>query len=61
MKTWKDLLDYLSSLDEITLLEKLNIYSFDLVNRFEDFIEDKKEELLNELDEIEEEEEQEWK
>lgn len=53
MKTWNDLIDYLKSIDEVTLLEKLNLYSDDIVNRFEDIIELRKEELLDELDEEE--------
>ena len=37
-------------LDEITILEILNIHSYDLVQRFEDLIEDNQEKLERELE-----------
>ena len=49
MLTFKDLKDRLKSLDEITLLEVLNISSEDLVERFEDLIELRFDELHDEL------------
>jgi hypothetical protein len=43
--TFNDLKDRLRSLDEVTLLELLNLTSDDIVDRFEDLIEDKQEQL----------------
>jgi hypothetical protein len=40
-------------LDEVSLLEVLDISSEDIVNRFEDFIEDREEELTLELEDYE--------
>lgn len=37
-------------LDEVTLLELLNIHSVDLVERFEDVIEDKQDKLEREIE-----------
>jgi hypothetical protein len=37
-------------LDEVTLLELLNITSYDLVERFEDLIEERYEHLCNEIE-----------
>lgn len=45
---WQDINDRLKQLDEVTLLELLEISSEDLVERFQDFIE-------NKIDKIEEE------
>lgn len=57
-----DVLDFCRSLDEITLLEKLEISSEDIVDRFQDKIELFLEEFEQELVTTEEldEEEQEW-
>lgn len=43
--TFEELKERLSMLDEVMLLEVLNIHSADLVERFEDEIEDKLEQL----------------
>jgi hypothetical protein len=43
--TFNDLKDRLRGLDEVTLLELLNLTSDDIVDRFEDLIEDKQEQL----------------
>ena len=43
--TIEELKEKLAMLDEVTLLEILNIHSVDLVERFEDYIEDKQEKL----------------
>jgi hypothetical protein len=48
--TFKDLCDKLKQLPEIDLLEVLEIDSEDLVNRFEDFIESKRDYLEDELE-----------
>lgn len=37
-------------LDEVTLLELLNIHSYELVQRFEDLIEDNQDKLERELE-----------
>ena len=50
MLTFKELKDRLVQLDEITLLELLNLSSEDLVDRFEDVIEDRFDQLYNEVD-----------
>lgn len=47
--TLEELKERLSMLDEITLLELLNIHSDELVERFEDVIEDKQDKLEKEL------------
>jgi|TARA_R110002167_G_scaffold543_6_gene2449 hypothetical protein len=47
--TIADISDRLKHLDEITLLEVLDISSEDLVERFQDLIEDRAEELEEEL------------
>ena len=54
MNTWQDIIDYLKSLDEVTLLEKLQLYSEDIVDRFEDIVESKQDELSQEIDELKE-------
>jgi hypothetical protein len=46
--TFKDLCDKLKQLPEIDLLEVLEISSEDLVHRFEDFIESKRDYLEDE-------------
>jgi len=48
--TFNELCEELTKLDEITLLEVLDISSEDLVNKFQDRIEDKQEELTTDLD-----------
>lgn len=47
--TFTDLCDRLKHLDEISLMEVLDISSEDLVDRFEDFITDRADELEEEL------------
>ncbi len=49
--SYKEVCEELSKLDETTLLEVLDITSEDLVNKFQDKIEDNLEELSNDLDE----------
>lgn len=48
--TFNELKDRLKQIDEVSLLELLNIHSDDLVERFEDYIEDKQEELMKEVE-----------
>ena len=48
--TFKDLCDRLKRLPEIDLLEVLDINSEDLVDRFEDFVEQKRDYLEDELE-----------
>ena len=48
--TFKDLCDKLKQLPEIDLLEVLEISSEDLVDRFEDFVEQKRDYLEDELE-----------
>ena len=50
--TYEETKEKLKRLDEITLLEVLNISSEDLVDRFSDIIEDKLDELQEELEDI---------
>lgn len=45
MLTFNEVKERLKSLDEITLLELLGITSEDIINRFDDFIEDKLDQL----------------
>jgi hypothetical protein len=47
--TLNDLKDLLKALDEVTLLELLDLKSEDIVDRFEDLIEDKQEQLEKEF------------
>ena len=58
MKTLADIINHLRRIDEISLLEVLEISSEDIVNRFEDRIEDKhdllREDFEDEDDEAEE-------
>ena len=49
--SYKEVCEELSKLDETTLLEVLDITSEDLVNKFQDKIEDNLEELSNDLEE----------
>ena len=55
--TVADLKDKLKTLDECLLLEVLEINSEDIVERFEDFIEDKHDSLEEEWEEDKDEEE----
>jgi hypothetical protein len=47
--TFNDLKDRLKALDEVTLLELLDLKSEDIVDRFEDLIEGKQEQLEKEF------------
>lgn len=47
--TFNELKDRLKALDEVTLLELLDLKSDDIVDRFEDLIEDKQEQLEKEF------------
>lgn len=49
--TFENLKDKLKQVDEVSLLEKLEIYSDDIVDRFEDKIEEQFEELEQEFEE----------
>lgn len=49
-----ELSDKLKGMDEITLLELLNITAEDIVDRFQDTIEDNAEYLIREVEDIEE-------
>mgnify|MGYP003334501257 FL=1 len=49
-----ELSDKLKDMDEITLLELLNINAEDIVDRFQDIIEDNAEYLIREVEDIEE-------
>lgn len=51
MLTQKEVRDRLKKLDETTLLEILEISSEELVDRFDDKIEDKEEYFISDLDE----------
>jgi hypothetical protein len=48
--TFEELKEKLQRVDEVTLLELLEIRSEDIVDRFEDYIEDKQEQLLKEIE-----------
>jgi hypothetical protein len=48
--TFEELKEKLSLLDEVTLLETLEVSSYDIVEAFEDLIEEKQEELREGLD-----------
>ena len=48
--TFEELKEKLQRVDEVTLLELLDIRSDDIIERFEDFIEDKQEQLLKEIE-----------
>jgi hypothetical protein len=48
--TFEELKERLAMLDEITILEILNINSYDLVQRFEDMIEDNRDKLEREIE-----------
>jgi hypothetical protein len=47
--TFEELKEKLQRVDEVTLLELLNIHSDDIIERFEDYIEDKQEQLMREI------------
>lgn len=49
MLTVEDVMSRLKHLDEVTLLEVLGIYSHDIVDRFQDYIENNYENLADEL------------
>ena len=49
--SFKEVCEELAMIDETTLLEVLDISSEDIVNHFQDKIEDNLEELSNDLDE----------
>ena len=51
--TFEELKQQLKRLDEVTLLEVLDIASEDIVDRFQDIIEDKYDELIEEFPEEE--------
>lgn len=53
--TFEDIKDRLKRLDELTLLEVLDISSEEIVDRFEDFIEERFDHFEQELEEIEDE------
>lgn len=48
--TFEELKEKLSLLDEVTLLETLEVNSYEIVQAFEDLIEEKQEKLRNEID-----------
>lgn len=48
--TFEELKEKLQSVDEVTLLELLEIRSDDIVERFEDFIEEQQEKLIREIE-----------
>lgn len=50
MLTFNEVKERLKSLDEITLLELLGITSEDIINRFDDFIEDKLDQLTQQVE-----------
>ncbi len=47
--TFEELKEKLQRVDEVTLLELLDIHSDDIIERFEDIIEDKQEQLTKEV------------
>lgn len=49
--TLEELKGKLTEIDEVSLLEKLEIYSDDIVERFVDKIEDKYEQLIEDFEE----------
>lgn len=48
--TFEELKEKLQRVDEVTLLELLEIRSDDIVDRFEDFIEEQQEKLMREIE-----------
>jgi len=57
-KTLRDLVNELKRMDEVTLLEALDLSSEDIVNRFEDIIENRYDQLLAFIGEDDSEEEE---
>lgn len=51
MLTLEEIKEKLKQVDEVSLLERLEISSEDIVDRFGDIIEDKADELENDLEE----------
>ena len=51
--TLEELKEKLKTIDEVSLVEKLEIYSDDIVERFIDKIEDKYEQLIEDFEEEE--------
>lgn len=49
--TFEEVKEKLKDIDEVTLLEKLEIYSDDIVEQFQDKIEEKWEQLVLDFDE----------
>jgi hypothetical protein len=48
--TFEELKEKLKQVDEVTLLEVLDIHSDDLVERFEDYIEEQQDKLMREIE-----------
>jgi hypothetical protein len=48
--TFEELKEKLQSVDEVTLLELLEIRSDDIVERFEDYIEEQQDKLMREIE-----------
>lgn len=48
--TLEELIEKLQRIDEVSLLEMLNIDSYDIIERFRDVIEDKYNKLLKEVE-----------
>lgn len=48
--TFEELKEKLQRVDEVTLLELLNIHSDDIVDRFEDYIEEQQDKLMREIE-----------
>ncbi len=47
--TFEELKEKLKQVDDVTVLEVLDIHSDDIIERFEDYIEDKQEQLMREI------------
>ena len=47
--TFEELKEKLQRVDEVTLLELLDIHSDDIIERFEDYIEEKQEQLTKDI------------
>ena len=48
--TFEELKEKLQRVDEVTLLELLDIHSDDIIERFEDYIEERQEQLMKEIE-----------
>ena len=48
--TFEELKEKLQRVDEVTLLELLDIHTDDLIERFEDYIEERQEQLMKEIE-----------